>query len=465
MGALLLSVSAIIASFSFLLAGNSLQSVVLGLRAGLEGFSPTIVGIMMAFYFAGFAVGSIVAPRVIARVGYIRAFAAFASAASGIFLMHPLWVDPIPWSVARFIVGFCFAGLYAVVEGWLNATSTNALRGRILSIYAGAVFLGFAIGPLLSNLGPVDGFFAFVVASMIVSFSLVPVTLADTKTPAETELTPFSLDLFRELLRLTPLGFVGAFCIGMVQGTFISLAPTFGNGVGFSTETVTYFMSVSLFAGLLVQFPIGWLSDVVDRRKVIGGVAIVGGSASVAVASFGLDANSGFLTIVVAAAIIGATIYPLYAIVAAYTNDWIRDDQRVSVASAMILIGAVGSMTGTLVIAWLMDNVSPITFISGIGSTMIGLGAFAIFRSFMREAPDQETDYGYATAAMVPGTVPLDFSTPLEEYDEDGNVIEADDKNETDARITDPGHEDAWDDSKKIASRPAARRENQPGES
>ena len=420
MGALLLSVSAIIASFSFLLAGNSLQSVVLGLRASLEGFSPTTVGIMMAFYFAGFAIGSVAAPRVIARVGYIRTFAAFASAVSGVFLMHPLWVDPIPWSIARFVAGFCFAGLYAVVEGWLNATSTNALRGRILSIYAGAVFLGFAIGPLLSNLGPVNGFFAFVVASMIVSFSLVPVTLADTKAPTETEITPFGIDLFLDLLRLTPLGFVGAFCMGIVQGTFISLAPTFGGSVGFSTETITYFMSVSLFAGLLVQFPIGWLSDVVDRRKVIGAVAIVGGSASVAVAYNGLDAESSFSTIMIAAAIIGATIYPLYAIVAAYTNDWITDDQRVAVASAMILISAVGSMTGTLVIAYLMDAISPIIFVSAIGSTMIGLGAFAIFRSFIREAPDQETDYGYATAAMVPGTVPLDFTTPLEDIQGEG---------------------------------------------
>lgn len=420
MGALLLSVSAIIASFSFLLAGNSLQSVVLGLRAGLEGFSPTVVGIMMAFYFGGFAVGSIAAPRVIARVGYIRAFAAFASAASGIFLMHPLWVDPIPWSVARFIVGFCFAGLYAVVEGWLNATSTNALRGRILSIYAGAVFLGFAIGPLLSNLGPVDGFFAFVVASMIVSFSLVPVTLADTKTPTETEIAPIGISLFVDLLKITPLGFVGAFCIGAVQGTFISLAPTFGNGLGFSSQTITYFMSASLFAGLLVQFPIGWLSDVVDRRKVIGGVAIVGGSASVAIVLNGLDANSSFSTVMIAAAIIGATIYPLYAIVAAYTNDWITDEQRVSVASAMILIGAVGSMSGTLIISYLMEAISPLIFISAIGSIMIGLGIFAIFRSFIREAPDQETDYGYATAAMVPGTIPLDFSTPLEDLEESG---------------------------------------------
>lgn len=415
MGALLLSVSAIIASFAFLLAGNSLQSVVLGLRAGLEGFTPTVVGIMMAFYFMGFAVGSAIAPRVIARVGYIRAFAAFASAASGIFLMHPLWVDPVPWSAARFIVGFCFAGLYAVVEGWLNASSTNALRGRILSVYAGAVFLGFAVGPILSNLGPVDGFFPFVVASMIVSFSLVPVTLADTQAQPETQPAPIGLNLFAELFRMTPLGFVGALSVGAVQGTFISLSPTFGSGSGFDQETTTYFISASLFAGLLVQFPIGWLSDIIDRRKVIAGAAIIGGSASLAVASVGLDAETPLPVIIMAAAIIGATIYPLYAIVVAYTNDWIDDDQRVSIAAAMILIGSIGSMIGTLTVSFLMETIGAIAFVAAIGATMVGLGAFAVLRSFLREAPSQETDYGYATAAVAPGTVPLDFTTPLED--------------------------------------------------
>ena len=257
----------------------------------------------------------------------------------------------------------------------MNASSTNALRGRILSIYAAAIFFGYAVGPLLSNLGPVDGFFAFVLASMIVSFSLVPVTLADTHTPAETALTPINLKLFLELLKITPLGFVGAICIGVVQGSFLSLAPTFGDGVGFSPQTITYFISMSLFAGLFVQFPIGWLSDIFDRRKVIGAVAIIGGSASVAVAYYGLDATSSFTTIMVAAAIIGATIYPLYAIVAAYTNDWIEDDQRVSVASAMILLGAVGSMVGTLVISYLMEVVDPIAFVAAIGGTMVTLGS------------------------------------------------------------------------------------------
>ncbi|MEM8813703.1 MAG: MFS transporter [Pseudomonadota bacterium] len=432
MGALLLSVSAIIASFSFLLAGNSLQSVVLGLRAALEGFSPTVVGIMMACYFAGFAVGSVAAPRVIARVGYIRAFAAFASAASGIFLMHPLWVDPVPWSIARFIVGFCFAGLYAVVEGWLNASSTNALRGRILSIYAGAVFLGFAVGPLLANLGPVEGFFAFVVASMIVSFSLVPVTLADTQAPAETVAAPIGPGLFLELLRSTPLGFVGALSIGAVQGTFISLAPTFGTGAGFGKEMVAAFMSASLFAGLLVQFPVGWLSDVIDRRKVIAGIAIAGGAASLAVTATGLDGETPFLTVMVAATIIGATIYPLYAIVVAYTNDWISDDQRVAIAAALILVGSIGSMIGTLVVSYLMQVVGPMAFTGAIGAIMIALGVFAVLRSFVRAAPEQETDYGYATAAVVPGTIPLDFSTPLEEVEEDG-VTETDEATEAPA--------------------------------
>jgi MFS family permease len=130
-GAALASSWALLLGFGILMLGDGLQGTLLAVRADLEGFSATLTGLVMSTFYVGFLLGSIMTPRITIRVGHIRVFAAFSSAA---ILMHALIVTVPAWIAMRLISGFCFAGLYIVAESWLNDRADNESRGRLLSL-------------------------------------------------------------------------------------------------------------------------------------------------------------------------------------------------------------------------------------------------------------------------------------------------------------------------------------------
>ena len=278
MSSLLLSLGALILSFGVLLAGSSLQFVLLGLRAPLEGIGVGWMGLVSAGYFAGFGIGSLYCPRLVQDIGHIRTFAALASVASGLALLLALWPTPWGWLVVRVASGFCYAGLYTVVESWMNARTPNEMRGRILSIYSLSVFGGFAVGPLLSGLGSPQGLELFALASILISFALVPVTVTKAGAPVQSsEEAPIRRYGLARLLRETPLGAIGSFVVGMVQGAFNALLAVYGAAAGFDSGQTAWLMTGGLVAGLVAQYPLGWLSDRLDRRAVLATITLVGG--------------------------------------------------------------------------------------------------------------------------------------------------------------------------------------------
>lgn len=418
MRSLLLSVAALILSFATLLAGNSLQFVVLGMRADIEGFSLQAMGLITSCYFLGYGVGSFVCPKIVASAGHIRSFAALASVISGVTLAHPLLPDPYAWGAMRLVTGFCFAGLYMVVESWLNARASNELRGRVLSVYGTAAFAGYACGPLLIGLGSADGFVLFIVASMMVSFALVPVTLTRASAPVvaapgEGQEVRYGL---RKLYRQTPLGVVGVILIGGAHGVFLGLGAVFGAQLQLEPKWISLFMTAGLFAGLCLQYPIGWLSDRFDRRRTIMAVAALGGG--VCFASFlALAAAPTPLAALIAAAATGLSIFPLYAVVLAYTNDRLPQTSLVGAAAAVTLCYSIGSAAVPPLASAAMEALGPEAFFLAISATMSALALFAGYRMLRRAAPKASAseDTAAPVVAASPGTVPLDPS-----YDEAG---------------------------------------------
>lgn len=410
MRSLVLSVTALILSFSMLLAGNGLQFVVLALRAGLEGFSVATLGLITAAYFTGFALGSLYCPRLVARSGHIRTFAALGSVVSGVALAHPLLVDPLAWIFFRLVTGFCFAGLYLVVESWLNARASNELRGRLLALYGSFAFAGYAVGPLLAGVGSAAGFELFVLASILISFALVPVTLTRASAPvAEEEGESESFGL-RRLLRETPLGFVGIIVLGAVQGSFIGLGPVFADRLGLASQWVSGFLTAGMLAGLLLQFPLGWLSDHLDRRLVI---ALLSGAGAVFASLFLLAVLQGHVSVPVVmlgALAIGAAIYPLYAIILAFINDRTPRTSLVSAAATLILLYSLGSAVGSPVASGLMVVLGPAGFPLFIAVGMATLALFTAWRMHRSDAPTPLEDAQIAVTVATPGAVPLEVN-------------------------------------------------------
>ena len=216
---------ALFLGMGLLMLGNGLQASLLGIRAGAEGFGTGATGLVMTCYYLGFLAGSILTPKVVKNVGHVRVFSALASLASVAALVHSVFLDPFTWGAMRFVTGFAYAGLYVVAESWLNDRATNETRGSLLSVYMVVLFGGLAGGQLLLNVADPGGFLLFVLASVLVSLALVPISLTAGPAPEFDAPTPVGL---LELYRVSPLGVAGAMGTGLAHGVLFGMGAVYG---------------------------------------------------------------------------------------------------------------------------------------------------------------------------------------------------------------------------------------------
>ena len=313
---------ALLLGIALIMIGNGLQGTLLGLRATLEGFGTTVTGLVMTGYFLGFFAGSTIVPTLVSRVGHIRVFAALASIASGAVLLHSIFVEPVSWGIFRLVTGFCYAGLYIVAESWLNDAATNETRGQLLSIYMVTVLGGMGCGQFLLNTASPESFELFVLVSLMVSVSLVPISLTAGRAPNFD--TPDRVSV-AELYRLSPLGLVGALAIGTIHSSFFAMGAVYANAIGLSIDQLSVFIAAALFGGVLMQWPIGRLSDRFDRRIVITVVTVLAGVISLLPATM---TELDYTSLVATIAIFGGLSLPLYSLCLAHTNDHITRGQN-----------------------------------------------------------------------------------------------------------------------------------------
>jgi MFS family permease len=349
----LIQVGALLLSFAALVLGNGLQGTLLGVRAGLEGMSEKSIGIMMSAYFIGYMGGSILAPRFITGVGHIRTFAAFASIASAIALVHIIVISPIVWTILRAIHGASYAGLVLVTESWLNSCTKKRYRGRVLSIYGVVMLTAWAASQPLLNLAPPSGFILFCLISIFLSLSLVPVTLSRVRAPGIVTASRIGP---RKLYAISPLGVVGVLVIGACFSAFLGMGPTFAQSIGLNKAGISAFMGITLIGALVLQWPLGYLSDRIDRRWVILGLC--SGAAFVGVALvWSIEQPLWFLLVL--SFLFGGLCIPAYSICVAEANDRIGEEDLVAAASSMILVYGAGSIAGPFLAGLLMAEVGP----------------------------------------------------------------------------------------------------------
>jgi MFS family permease len=275
----LYSIGAILLATAFLLLGNGLTGTLTPLRASLEGFSNVEIGAMGSFYYAGFVAGCFVVPKILARVGHIRTFAVAASLTAATILIQPMFISPVVWFVIRAAFGFCAAGVYMVIESWLNDRATNETRGRILSAYVITNFGFLMLGQWLLPMASPKSFELFNVAAITYVLCVVPVGLTRLPQPVPQHAPVLRI---RRMMEKAPVGMAGVTTVGLANGAFWTLAPVYAISLGFSTSGIALFMSAFIVGGMLIQLPLGRFSDRLDRRWIIAGVsaaAAVGGVA------------------------------------------------------------------------------------------------------------------------------------------------------------------------------------------
>ena len=370
---------ALLLGIAFIMLGNGLQNTLLGVRATLEGFGTGVTGLVMTAYFVGFVAGSTIVPRLLANVGHIRVFAALASLASGAALVHTVFVAPPTWGLIRFVTGFCFAGLYVVAESWINEAATNRTRGQLLSVYMIMVLGGTGSGQLLMTLSDPRSFELFVLVSVLISFALIPITLSVGRAPPFE--APESIGV-RALFRASPLGVAGAFLIGIAHSALYSMGPVFGTEIGLSVERVSLFIAAALFGGLVLQWPIGWLSDRFDRRRVIVAVAWVATGAAVAAGAGGV---ASYPLLIASTAVLGGMSMPLYSLCGAHTNDHLTPRQIVAASATLVLVGGFGLVMGPSLAAALMQLTRPAGIFWLLALVHGCIGAYGLYRMTRRE--------------------------------------------------------------------------------
>ena len=377
--------AALFAGFAILIVGNGLQSTLLAVRAGIEGASDGTVGLMMSAYFAGYAAGAWLGPPLVAAAGPIRTFAGLTSVVSAIALTHLLWVDLAAWTAMRLLHGACFAVLVLVVEAWINAATPSRSRGRVLSLY-GLVFLagGAASQPLL-NLAPPEGFALFCLVSILASLALVPITLTTVVEPRG--LAPRRMGP-RALWAASPLGAAGVAASGLAVAAFWGLGPAYAQGLRLSDARLSAFMTAALGGAILTQWPLGWLSDRVDRRLVVAAAAL---GAAAATAALGLGAWP-YPVLLALAAVFGALTLPLYSLCVAHVNDRAPADAVVAVAGGLVLLYGAAAAIGPLAVGLAMEALGPEGLFLALAGVLGALALFGLGRLARRDAVAAEPD-------------------------------------------------------------------------
>ncbi|MFC7543307.1 MFS transporter [Siccirubricoccus deserti] len=267
-GAVLRPIAALLVGVFVTMAGSGSLGTAVSLRLEAAELPRPVIGFVMSAYFAGLTLGSLLAYRVVLRVGHIRAFTAFASVVSAVTLLYPLLPPPLAWVPLRLAEGFCMAGIFICVESWLNDHAGPASRGRILAAYMICLYLGQASGQVLLALDwSNDGMRVFLLVSVLISVAVLPVALTRMPPPALPEVASFPA---RRLWVASPLGVVGTVASGLVLGSVYALGPVFArDAAGFEAQGAALFMGVLITGGVLLQWPLGRLSDAFDRRRVI----------------------------------------------------------------------------------------------------------------------------------------------------------------------------------------------------
>ncbi len=407
---------ALLLGMMFLQVGNGMQGTLLGVRGGIEGFTTFELSIITSAYFAGFLGGSKLTPGLIRRVGHVRVFAALGSFISTALILYPTIAEVWSWTLLRVVIGFSFSGVYVVAESWLNDASDNHNRGKALSLYMIVQMMGIVSGQALLNVSSPAGFELFVIASVLVSISFAPILLSVSPSPAFGTTKPMSL---RKLYKVSPTGFVGMTLLGGVFAAQFGMSAVYATSIGLSVPQISAFVGAIFMGAMVLQYPIGWMSDRMDRRRLIFALAILGSGAGV----LGIVLGGSYAALLAAAFLMGGVSNPLYSLLIAYTNDFLDHDDMPAASGGLIFVNGLGAIAGPMVTGYAMTRMGPDGFWVYMGGLMILLAAYIAYRMTRRPSPYADTtDYDLVTyAPLSPSSSPIAVEVAQEVYIDNAN--------------------------------------------
>lgn len=372
-----------------LMLGAGLQSTLLGLRATLEGFPTLVIGIIMSCYYVGYLLGTVVAPPLLRQIGHIRVFATLAAVASVAILVQGCFVNPWAWSAMRLVSGLCFAGIYVVAESWLNHRASQANRGRLFAVYMLVLYVGLGAAQFLLVLSnPLDAT-PFMLVSVLISLAMVPIAVSAQQMPERAMPRKVRLS---DLYRNSPLGVVGITVSGLISAIIFSMGPVYARLSGLETKSVATFMAVSILAAVATQYPVGRLSDRMDRRTVIAGVCTLAMIVAGSIVAFPEMPHAVFLTL---AALFSGFALTLYCLCVSHVNDKLEPAQMVASSSTLLLLNGGAAAVGPLLAGSLITAFGPRAYFATLATLTGALAVYDLWRKSQRRAvpPSQKSPF------------------------------------------------------------------------
>ena len=396
---------ALLGGMIFLMLGGGLQGILIPVRGQIEGFTAFQLGWIGTGWAIGFTIGCILVPHLVRRAGHVRTFSTLTALLSVSVLLNAIWVEAYFWILLRAMSGFCFAGCYMVAESWLNERVSNEQRGTLFSVYAITTMVAMAAGQYLLVIAEPSRETLFMVGAILYALAVVPTAISKAQSPAP--LTKVNLDI-PALFRNSPAAAVGAFLSGIISSAWSNFGPVFGQQVGMSSALIATLLACALLGSVIFQYPLGKLSDMIDRRYVMVIAGIIG-IASGSLMTFMAGMNTYNELFFAAVILYGGVIFSIYSLAVAHANDFADSTDFVKISSGLLLVYGFGTMVGPLMTAQLMDMIGP----SGVfTTTTIAHGLFAsyaLYRTFRRQQVEEEDRIDFQTVGLARTTTPQSY--------------------------------------------------------
>jgi len=416
---------ALFTGIGIMMIAHGLQGNLMGLRSVIEDFSVVTTGMFMSGYYVGYFLGSHTTPILVSKVGHIRVFAAFASMASLSVLIVVVFVNPVVWTMARFITGLSLVSCYIVSESWLNDRATNKTRGKLLSAYMITLFTGLGIGMLLLNISSPKNYEPFILVSLLMSAALIPILLTKRSAPKFKKIGTISM---KELYEISPLGTVSSFCTGVIHSALFSLMAVYASIIKFTVFEISILLFIITLSGVITQGPIGYLSDKYDRRLVIvistfvsaifALLAIIASGSSLENMYLAIELGANKILFFLAVGLYSSLALPLFSLNLAHTNDFVPKEKFVAAGGGLQLIFGIGAIGGPIVCTIFMNMLGVNGFFMFLIIFHLIIGVFGLMRMKVRKTEDNtDSTFTPLPATITPVGLELDPDTPAEPID------------------------------------------------
>ena len=397
-------VSALLLGSALLLFAGGINGLILPVRGSFEGFSPLSLGMLGTGWAIGYVAGCILTPMLVQRVGHVRTFSIMAAGAAISILGSLIFLTPLVWIPLRALCGFCFAGAAMIVESWLNERAEASNRGRIFGIYTMINLFANTGGQMMLIAGDTTGYLFFVLGAIFYCMALIPTAVSSSASPLP--LVSVKLNL-KALWRNSPVAVFGVLMIGISNSAFGTLAAVYGNMVGLEVSDIAVFASLPILFGALFQLPIGWLSDRIDRRKALVGVAVF---ATVIDISFLILAPQSWILNIALVSLFGGAIFSMYPIIISHASDHAEQQNFIQISGGLLLLFGVGGFVGPLIAGAAMSSAGPLALFATTLCSHLALTGFAIWRIFRRAPVPQEEKNDFFASPLARSSTPETFN-------------------------------------------------------